>query len=352
MIKDYYKILGVSTDASDADIKKAYRKLAMKYHPDKNPNNKEAEDKFKEISEANEVLSNPEKRKQYDQIKSGNYQAFRGTPWENAQGANSFNASDFNLNDFLDSILGGHGGHGGFSANFHTGGFNHGGFNPDGFNSDVNNPFSHFSSHFQSNIINGSDLHTQCDIPFRSAVLGGSLPFTFSKKSSCPTCYGSGKNPSNRRMKCKTCSGSGSISTDRKLVVNIPVGIETGQKIKLAGEGTPGENGGRPGDLLIEVTVLPDPEFKREGNNLIIERTITLKEAIFGTKINIQTLQGETVTLTVKKGIQPGNKLRIKGYGIKKGKECGDLFVVINVQLPTQLSSKQLELFEKIFDEK
>lgn len=351
MIKDYYKILGVSTDASDAEIKKAYRKLAMKYHPDKNPNNKEAEDKFKEISEANEVLSNPEKRKQYDQIKSGNYQAFRGTPWENAQGANSFNSSDFNLNEFLDSILG-HGG--GFSANFHTGGFNPGGFhtggfNAGGFNSDFQNPFS---SHFQSNIINGSDLHTKCDIPFRTAVLGGSLPLHFSKKSACPTCYGTGKNPSNRRMKCKICSGSGSISADRELIVNIPIGIETGQKIKLAGEGTPGENGGRPGDLLIEVTVLPDSEFKRDGNNLITERTITLKEAIFGTKINIQTLQGETVTLTVKKGIQPGNKLRIKGYGIKKGKESGDLFVVINVQLPTQLSSKQLDLFEKIFAEK
>lgn len=346
MIKDYYKILGVSKDASDADIKKAYRKLAMKYHPDKNPNNKEAEEKFKEVSEANEVLSNPEKRKQYDQIKSGNYQAFRGTPWENAQGANSFNASDFNLNDFLNDFLG-HGG--GFSANFHTGGFNPGGFNAGGFNTNFQNPFS---SHFQSNIINGSDLHTKCDIPFRSAILGGSLPLHFNKKSSCPTCYGSGKNPSNRRMKCKTCSGSGEISTDRELIVNIPIGIETGQKIKLAGEGTPGENGGRPGDLLIEVTVLPDPEFKRDGNDLITERTITLKEAIFGTKINIQTLQGETVTLTVKKGIQPGNKLRIKGYGIKKGKESGDLFVIINVQLPTQLSSKQLDLFEKIFAEK
>lgn len=361
-IKDYYEILGVNKEATEAQIKTAYRDLAKKYHPDKNPGNKEAEKKFKEITEAYEVLSNRQKRSQYDQIRDGSFAGTSaGNPFEGFSGVGGqqpFGFENLDINDLLNS--------------FFTGG----GFTPE-------SPFTNAKgAHERVRPQKGEDIYIKLDVPFVVAAKGGKSNISLNKDVLCATCQGTGISAGGKKKRCSYCNGTGQINeqkgsftfnrtcprcvgqghiidtpcsvchgngfhkTTRKLSVSIPSGLENGQKIKLSGEGRPGLHGGKAGDLYIEVTVLPDRNYTRDGIDIIAEHSIDLKEAILGTKATIPTLHGE-VELKIPAGIQPGTMLPIKDHGITQGKRKGDHLVKIQVHIPQKITRKQKELLEE-----
>ena len=292
-IKDYYEVLGVNKNASKTEIRNKYRELAKKYHPDKNQGDTVAEGKFKEISEAYEILSNEQKRAKYDRMKEGGY----GFNPFGGNGGGGFNyESDLDLGDIFSFFQDGNKG----------GGSPFGGFGQRGNYSRRARPQK------------GEDSVLKLDIPFEVAVKGGTS-----------------------NLKIATSGQTKTIS------INIPAGIETGQKIKLAKEGKPGLNGGPAGDLYIEVNVKSHPDFTREGIDLIYEKIINLKDALLGTKVVIPTINKNEVTLKVPAGIQPNTLLRVKGQGGKKGSQTGDLMVRIQVALPRKLTSKQKKLLEQ-----
>lgn len=297
--KDYYKILGIDKKATEADIKKAYRKLARKYHPDVNQNNTEAEKKFKDLNEANEVLSDPKKRKKYDTYgmdwakvsdeqhhqwnQAGGYRRPGGQHYSQAE--NFDMGSDFS--DFFQSMFGG-----GFSGG--------GGFGQS-----------------RSRSIKGQDFSAEMHLPLRSAYL-----------DTKHTLNVNGKN----------------------MRITIPAGIKDGQVIKLKGKGGPGSSGGQPGDLLITVLVDADPVFQRKGNDLSIKQDIDLYTALLGGDALVNTLSGN-LKIKIKAGTQNGTTLRLKGKGFpvyRKKDQFGDLFVKINVKLPTNLSEKEIELVKEL----
>ncbi len=299
---DYYKILDVDKKARVADIKKAYRKLARKYHPDVNPNNPEAEKKFKEINEANEVLSDPEKRKKYDTYgmdwskvsdeqheawnRAGGYQQARGQRQYSQTGPQDFDmGGDFS--DFFQSMFGG-----GFSGG---GGFRQA----------------------RSYSMKGQDFTAEMHLPLRTAFHDSKHTLTVN-----------GKN----------------------IRITIPAGIKDGQVIKLKEKGGPGANGGQAGDLLITVLVDSDPVFERKGNDLFINHDIDLYAALLGGNSLVNTLSGN-LKIKVKADTQNGTTLRLKGKGFpvyRKKDQFGDLYVKINVKLPTNLSEKEKELVEEL----
>lgn len=307
MAKDFYEILGVSENASLADIKKAYRKLAKQYHPDRNKGDKTAEARFKEISEAYATLSDKKKREEYDTMRK--YGAFAGAQGQGAYGPGGFDFSGFtrdgggvrfsfggDVGDF-DDILSQLFGRGSRAT---AGGF--GGFGAD--------PFAGRSSRASR----GRDLTSQMSISFEEAIHG------------------------TRRMI--------SLPNGKKLSVKVPAGIEDGQTIRLAGQGEPGLYGGRNGDLLIKVRVMPDQQFRREGNDIYTSVAIDFTEAILGTKKKVKTLTG-AVSVNIPAGTQPGTKLRLKGQGLKVGGRQGDLYVEVKVRIPTKLTEKQRKLLEE-----
>ncbi|NUM36040.1 MAG: molecular chaperone DnaJ [Candidatus Brocadiae bacterium] len=354
-IKDYYEVLGINKESSEAQIKTAYRDLAKKYHPDKNPGNKEAEKKFKEITEAYEVLSNEQKRKQYDQFRDGGFRGFgAGNPFDGgSMGGSAFGFENMDLSELFNSFFSG-----GESM----------------FGSTTREP--------RSRAVKGEDMYVKLDVPFDVAAKGGKSTITLNKDSSCDSCNGSGIKAGGQKKRCSYCDGTGQIQnqkgtfsfqrncprcmgqgvlidspcsvchgngfckTKRKLSVSIPSGIESGQKIKLSGEGHLGSNGGSSGDLYIEVNVLSDSPFTRDGINILSEYTIDLKEAMLGSKAIIHTLQGD-VELKIPAGIQPGTVLRIPEQGIAQGKRKGDHLVKIQVHIPGKLTRKQKELLEE-----
>lgn len=297
--KDYYKILGVSKKASKEEIKKAYRKLARKYHPDVNPNDKISEQKFKEINEANEVLSDPKKREKYDAYgsdwakvtdeqheawnKSGGY---RRQQYSTGGSAQAFDMGDFS--DFFRSMFGG-----GFSAS--GGGF----------------------QHSYSRSMKGQDYTAEMHLSLRMA-------------------YHESKHTLNVNGK--------------KIRITIPPGIKDGQVLKLKGKGAPGANGGAHGDLFIKILLDPDVQFERKGDDLYTTHALDLYTAILGGETIIETLSGK-IKMKIKEGTQNGTVLRLKGKGFphyKKSGHYGDLYVRINVKLPVKLSKKEKELFEKL----
>lgn len=341
--KDYYDILGISKGASDDEIKKAYRKLAMKYHPDRNPDNKEAEDKFKDINEAYQVLSDPQKKSQYDQ----------------------FGTTDFN---------GGFGGAGGFDFSG-MGGFE-----------DIFDSFfgGGFSSRRRNGPERGADLEYTLNLTFEEAVFGIEKEISISKNENCDTCNGTGSKPGSNPKTCDKCGGTGQVRYQRntplgsfvststcdkcngtgkvitdpcshchgkgtvrknkKVKIKIPAGVDTGNVLPLRGQGEPGKNGGPSGDLYINLRVSPHKLFNRKGFDIYIEEHISFGKASLGTELKVPTIDGD-VKYKVPAGTQSGTVFRLKGKGVPRvnGHGRGDEYVKIIVDIPKSLNEKQKE---------
>lgn len=315
MAEDYYTILGVDKNASDEEIKKAYRKLAFKWHPDKNPNNKKAaEEKFKKISEAYAVLSDPEKRKEYDMFGSADQFRQRYTQEDIFRG--------FDLNDILRSFGFDFGGPG--TRTFRTGRM--GGFT---FTHTESDPFSDIfgftrNDHFTQASTKGQDLHYNLSITLEESVFGSDKKIAIQKGDRI-----------------------------EEIQVKIPPGINSGKKLRLTGKGAPGIGGGPPGDLFLNINILPHPIFARDGNDIYVEKTITFSQAVLGTTIDVPTIDGSTKRIKIPPGTQNNTKIRMKGYGVPnlKGVGKGDQYVKITIDVPKKLNEKQLQLVKKLAEE-
>jgi len=313
MSEDYYKTLGIEKSAIAEDIKKAYRKLALKWHPDKNPNNKAAEDKFKKINEAYAVLSDSEKRKEYDTYGSADQFRQRYTQEDIFRG--------FDLNDILRGFgYGDSGGRGG-SRTFRTG---RGG----GFTYSHGDPFSDLFDGERQRYAHmpqkGQDFEYNLSITLEESVLGAEKKLALQKEDAV-----------------------------EEINFKVPPGINTGKKLRLAGKGAPGIDGGPPGDLYININILPHPIFARDGNDLYIEKSIHFTQAALGTSIDIPTLDGSVKRIKILPGTQNNTKIRMKGYGVPglKGTGKGDQFVKITINIPKKLTDRQLQLIKELAEE-
>lgn len=352
--RDYYEVLGVAKNAGDSEIKKAYRVLAKKYHPDMNPGDKEAEKKFKEASEAYAILSDPEKRRQYDQF---GHAAFEG----GGGGAGGFDFSGMDFGDIFGDIFG----------DFFGGG----------------------SSRRSSNgPMKGANVRASVRITFEEAVFGCEKELELVLKDDCPQCQGSGAKPGTKpetctkcggkgkvmftqqslfgmvqnvqtcpdcrgtgkvvKEKCPHCHGNGYISNKKKISVSIPPGIDNGQSVRIREKGEPGTNGGPRGDLLVEVLITSHPIFQRQDMNIYSTAPVSFAQAALGGEIRISTIDGD-VLYTVKPGTQTDTRIRLKGKGVPslRNKNIrGDQYVTLVVQVPSSLSSEAKEALRK-YDE-
>jgi DnaJ-class molecular chaperone len=334
--KDYYKILGVNKNASEKEIKSAYRKLARKYHPDVNPGDKSAETKFKEINEAHAVLTDPEKRKKYDTLGPDWEKRFTGAYRPGGQtytytGApGGAGAGDFS--DFFETLFGQRGSTG-------TG--------DGGFDFDLGSLFGRGRrGRSTSSAQRGSDVEQPIDVTLVEAHDGVTRAFTIQTSQQCPTCGGTGLQNDNL---CPTCHGSGAVPRTKRLEVKIPRGVREGSRIRVAGEGNPGTAGGTPGDLFLVVHMVPDTRFRREGDDLYTDVSTPLTRLVLGGEVTVPTLSG-SVTMRVPPGSQNGRTLRLTGQGMPalKGDRTGDLYVKLNALLPTALDEHQKELFQQL----
>ncbi|MDR2381411.1 MAG: J domain-containing protein [Bifidobacteriaceae bacterium] len=308
--KDFYKTLGIDKNADDQAIKKAYRKLARQLHPDANPGNTAAEERFKEVSEAYSVLSDPEQRKQYDGVRAM------------ASGGARFSAGPAGASGFEDLFSGMFSGGSGrvrFATNGAPGGLNLddllGAFTGGG-GAGGGGGFGRFGGAGRGPVP-GTDLHASVTLPFREAAAGSTRVLTVDGRS---------------------------------MTVRIPAGVRDGQKIKLAGKGHASPNGGPPGDLVIQVTVPSDPVFSLDGNNLRLTAPVSFAEAALGARIEVPTLDGGAVALKVPGGTPAGRTLRVKGKGIKTAQGTGDLLVTVSVAVPQRVSGKAKEALEALRD--
>lgn len=359
MEKDYYELLGLQKGASDIEIKKAYRTLAMKYHPDRNPGNAEAELKFKEVTEAYEVLKDSQKRAAYDRY---GHAAF-------AQGAGA-----------------GAGGFGGFNFDFGSG-------SGAGFGSIFEDIFSEFMGggrrSRQQEGVRGADIRYDLEITLEEAYKGltkeieiqtavkcedchGTGAAEGSKAETCDTCHGTGRvrrqagffieertcptcNGTGKVIKnpCKKCGGTGKISQKKVLEVTIPAGIDSGNRMRLAGQGEAGMNGGPNGDLYIFVHIKPHPIFKRDAANLYCTVPLSMTTAALGGEIDIPCIDGSSEKVKIDEGTQSGTEVRLrkKGMTMLQSKSVGDLFVRFTVETPTKLTDKQKELLKQFAEE-
>ena len=342
--RDYYEVLGVPKDADDAALKKAYRVLAKKYHPDTNPGDKEAEAKFKEASEAYAILSDPQKRQQYDQF---GHAAFEGG---GAGGAGGFDFGD--MGDIFGDIFGDLFGHGRTR---------NGGNGPRrGANVGVSVRITFEEAVFGCEKEIEVTLKDPCPKchgtgakegtqPVTCAKCGGQGQVTVTQQSlfgmmrsvqACPDCRGKGKIV---KEKCPDCYGSGYISSRKKISVTIPAGIDDGQSLRMRGKGEPGENGGERGDLMVEVVVSRSPIFQRQGNNIYSTVLISFADAALGGTIRIKTVDGE-VEYDVKAGTQTDTRVRLKGKGVpslRNSASRGDHYVTLVVTVPEKLTEEQ-----------
>jgi molecular chaperone DnaJ len=325
MTSDPYEALGVSKDASQDEIKKAYRKLARKHHPDVNPGDKEAEEKFKNISEAYDILGDETKRDEYDRLGQQAFydQAFGGQGYERPDFSHGFS-----FEDLFGDLFGGGGRSGGFE--FRTTGGGPG------------------MSGFQSGPRKGGHLSYRLKIGFRDAIFGTETNLDFDRPVPCTSCGGQGFNASTGQI-CPECGGRGQKTTHEQLKTRIPPGVDTGSKVRLAGKGQPGMNGGPPGDLFLEIEVGPDPVFSRRGQDIYIQADVNLLDAVLGGQIEVPTLSGRA-SLKIPAGAQNGAKLRLKGQGVPetKNKPAGDMYVTLKVLIPKKLNAEAKELFEKL----
>lgn len=360
--RDYYEVLGISKGASDTEIKKAYRKMAKKYHPDANPDNKEAEAKFKEVNEAYEVLSDPQKKAAYDQY---GHSAFE----QGGMGGGGFSGgfSGMDMGDIFSGIFG-DGGFGGFGDIFGGGGSRRRG--PQ----------------------RGSDLYMNLTISFEESMFGCKKDIAVNVSETCPDCKGSGAKAGTTaetcphcqgtgqekvttrtpfgmaqtvrscshcngegkiiKEKCPKCGGKGNVNVRKTVTVDIPKGIAHGQSIRKRGIGGAGSRGGENGDLFVQILVTPSKQFQRQGNDLYTDVSIDIVQASLGAEITIPTIDGDE-KYTIKPGTQPNTKITIRGkgaYNVRNERARGNLIVTLKVVVPTELKKEQKELLEKLGD--
>lgn len=354
--RDYYEVLGVSRDADDATLKKAYRQLAKKYHPDMNPGDAEAERKFKEASEAYAVLSDPDKRRQYDQF---GHAAFEGGGAGGAGGFGGFDFSGADFSDIFGDIFGdffGGGRRSGRTSNGPMKGMN--------IRKGVRITFEEavFGCEKEIEIVlkdpcekcqgtgakPGTSPETCPRCGGRGQVVYTSQSFfgTVQNVQTCPDCHGSGKII---REKCPDCAGTGYISSKKTIQVSIPAGIDNGQSVRIRDKGEPGTNGGSRGDLLVEVTVSRHPIFQRQDMNIFSTAPISFAQAALGGDVRIKTVDGEVI-YTVKPGTKTDTKVRLKGKGVpsvRNPKVRGDQYVTLVIQTPEKLSPEAKEALKR-----
>lgn len=338
--KDYYKILGVAKTASSDDIKKAFRRLARKYHPDVNPGDKSAEARFKEVNEAYEVLSDPDKRRKYDLL-GPNWEEQFGPARSGARqrpGASGGNIPfDFGdptgFSDFFDALFGRRAG---TTASPNPP-------NPTG--GPARRPTG--SPLPQQGPRLGENLEQPLQITFREAYTGAVRTYTIQVPDVCPTCKGTGEV---RGRLCATCQGTGQAMRTRRLEVRIPAGVDNGSRVRLAGEGQPGVNGGAPGDLFLIISVTPDPAFERKGEDILTDAPTSLYAAILGGEAPVTLPDGKRVLLTIPPETQNGQIFRLAGKGMPrlKGEGAGNLLARIQVILPRNLSPQERQRFEEL----
>ncbi|HXG91361.1 MAG TPA: J domain-containing protein [Blastocatellia bacterium] len=319
--KDYYETLGIKREATEDQIRQAYRKLARKYHPDVNPGDKSAEEKFKEINEAYEVLSDPEKRKRYDQL---------GPNWKNGAdftpppGWSRVNVDFDNLgsifgggfSDFFETLFGG-----GRAAQATTG------------------------ARARARTAKGQDAEAEMEISLEDAHRGGRHRITIQAVRACPTCNGTGTSSG---VVCTTCRGSGQVLSPKTIDVNIPPGARDGSVIKLPKQGQPGMGGGEPGDLYIRLKIKPHPNFTVAGDDITVEVPITPSEAVLGAKIEVPTIDGKA-EMKIPAGAQGGQRMRLRGQGLnKRGGGRGDEYVKLKIVVPTHPSERERELYKEL----
>jgi molecular chaperone DnaJ len=356
--KDYYAVLGVPKDATAADIKKSYRKLARKYHPDANKGDAALEEKCKAISEANSVLSDPAKRKEYDEARALFGGGFRRPGAGGAGGAGGPGATTFDLGDLFGAGAAGGAGAGGLGDLF-------GGI------------FGGRGRSAGAAPRRGADVEAEVTLSFMDAADGATLPLQLSGPHTCPTCAGSGAKPgtatrvcpvcsgtgmSSRNQggfafaepcrqcrgrgllvddPCPTCNGSGQAITTRTLRARIPAGVSDGQRIRLKGKGEAGERGGPAGDLIVVVHVQPHTIFGRKGDNLTLALPVTFPEAAIGATVKVPTLDGSPVSVKIPAGTSNGRTLRVRGKGVtRRDGTRGDLLVTVEVAVPQQMSDE------------
>ncbi len=348
--KDYYEVLGVSKDASEAEIKSAFRRLAKQYHPDvsKEAN---AEEKFKEIQEAYEVLGDENKRRQYDQFGHAAFENQGGFGGAGASGFGGFDASGFDFGDIFDNIFGG--GFGGFggsrSANQARQGsdrllrvrltFLEAAF---GCTKDIKLEVVEKCDDCNGKGGTGEETCSECHGTGTITSEQRTLFGTFMSKTTCSKCNGRGRTYKNR---CSTCKGTGRVASNKTITVTVPKGVDTGSRVRLSGKGEAGVNGGENGDLYLEFVVDKHEFYNRDGDDIYLKVPINVTEAILGTKKEIPTLYGN-VKLTIPAGTNTGDKQRIKGKGINKG----DMYVIMDVRIPKKIDREQKRLFEELED--
>jgi molecular chaperone DnaJ len=371
--QDYYAVLGVPSSATQEEIKKAYRKLAAKHHPDKNPNNPKAADTFKGISEAYQTLGDADKRKQYDDMRRlGAFGGFGGGARGGAGRPGGYGAppgsggpaGGMRFEDLGD--LGGLGGLGDiFSSMF--------GGNARGAGAQAR----------PRGPQRGDDIEASLEIPFRTAALGGKVPTELDVTEECATCHGSGAAPGAKLVtctecggrgtisfgqggfavqrpcpvclgrgqvpteRCPTCNGTGEVRTRKKVMITVPAGVDEGTRIRLKGQGARGPKGGPPGDLLITFHVQADRFYRREALDVIAPVKINIAQATLGTKVSVKTLDGRKVTIKIPSGTTSGKRFRVPGQGIERDGRHGDLIVEVQVTVPDKLTPEQEEAMKK-----
>jgi molecular chaperone DnaJ len=357
--KDYYQVLGVPKNASASEVKKAYRKLAQKLHPDANPGNKDAEERFKEVSAAYDVIGDEEKRASYDRVRemgaSGSWSGFPGGAGGGAPGGAGwpggvrYETVDFDLGDLLGGMFGGAGRARGRQARPQR----------------------------------GADLETDVRIPFEDSMSGATVPVKLTGPAVCHTCHGSGAAPGTSPITCPECNGSGQVIVNqgpfsmsqtcprcrgngrivetpcptcrgtgaerrtRTLQVKVPAGVKDGARIRLAGRGEPGPAGGQAGDLYVRVHVQPHPVFGRKGDDLTLDLPVTYPEAALGANVQVPTLNGP-VTLKIPSGTPTGKTFRVRGKGAPKKSGHGDLLATVRVDVPRKLSREEKQLLKQL----